>query len=70
LESIGLERQRLQMVYLSAAMAGEFAFSAAEITAEIRRMGPNPLRMNGARPQQGSEGLAEQLLGGEDADNS
>jgi hypothetical protein len=70
MESIGLERQRLQMVYLSAAMAGEFAFSAAEITAEIRRMGPNPLRMSGARPLQGSHELAEQPLGGEDADNN
>jgi hypothetical protein len=57
------------MIYLSAAMAGEFAFSAAEITAEIRRMGPNPLRTNGARPQQASQELAEQSLGGEDADN-
>ena len=44
LESIGLEGQRLQMIYVSAAMAGEFTVSAAEITAEIRRLGPNPLR--------------------------
>jgi len=44
LESIGLEGQRLQMINVSAAMAGEFAFAAAEITAEIRRLGPNPLR--------------------------
>jgi hypothetical protein len=58
------------MVYLSAAMAGEFAFSAAEITAEILRLGPNPLRTNGARPQQGSHELTEQPLDGEDADNN
>jgi len=47
LESIGLEGQRLQMINVSAAMAGEFASAAAEITAEIRRLGPNPLRTNG-----------------------
>ena len=47
LESIGLEGQRLQMINVSAAMAGEFASAAAEITAEIRRLGPNPLRANG-----------------------
>ena len=47
LESIGLEGQRLQMINVSAAMAGEFTFAAAEITAEIRQLGPNPLRPNG-----------------------
>lgn len=47
LEEIGLESQRLQMINLSAAMAGEFSFAAAEITAEIQRLGPNPLRING-----------------------
>jgi hypothetical protein len=36
------------MVNVSAAMAGEFSFAAAELTAEIRRLGPNPLRSNGA----------------------
>ncbi len=32
------------MINLSSAMGGQFAFSAAEMTAEIKRMGPNPLR--------------------------
>lgn len=32
-------------------MAGQFAFSAAEITAEVSRMGPSPLRSNGAGGQ-------------------
>jgi coenzyme F420-reducing hydrogenase delta subunit len=32
------------MINLSAAMAGQFAWSAAEITAEIKQMGPNPLK--------------------------
>ncbi len=48
LESIGLNSQRLQMVNVSAAMAGEFSFAAAELTAEIRRLGPSPLNLNGA----------------------
>ena len=47
LEEIGLESQRLQMINISAAMAGEFTFAAAEITAEIQRLGPNPLGANG-----------------------
>jgi len=34
------------MVNLSSAMGGQFAFSAAELTAEIQRIGPNPLGKN------------------------
>jgi coenzyme F420-reducing hydrogenase delta subunit len=47
LKAIGLEEQRIQMVNLSSAMGGQFAFSAAEMTAEIKRLGPNPLGKNG-----------------------
>ena len=50
LESIGLEGQRLQMINLSSAMGGQFAFAAAEITAEIQRLGPSRLRSNGQPP--------------------
>jgi coenzyme F420-reducing hydrogenase delta subunit len=32
------------MINVSAAMGGQFAWSAAEITAEIKQMGPNPLK--------------------------
>ncbi len=32
------------MINVSAAMAGQFAFSAAEMTEEIRRLGPNPIK--------------------------
>jgi len=53
LEEIGLESQRLQMINISAAMAGEFSFAAAEITAEIQRLGPNPLRINGTGKSDG-----------------
>jgi hypothetical protein len=34
------------MVNLSSAMGGQFAFSAAEMTAEIKRLGSNPLGKN------------------------
>ncbi len=44
LDQIGLNGRRVQMINLSSAMGGQFAFSAAEITAEIRQLGPNPLR--------------------------
>ncbi len=44
LEEIGLEGRRIQMINVSAAMGAQFAWSAAELTEEIRRMGPNPLR--------------------------
>jgi len=70
LESIGLEGQRLQMINVSAAMAGEFAFAAAEITAEIRRLGPNPLRPNGINLQSQASGQHEiQLIQTEGASN-
>ena len=32
------------MINVSAAMAGQFAFSAAEMTEEIKRLGPNPIK--------------------------
>jgi hypothetical protein len=35
------------MINLSSAMGGQFAWSAAELTAEIERLGPNPLGLNG-----------------------
>jgi coenzyme F420-reducing hydrogenase delta subunit len=33
------------MINVSAAMGGQFAWSAAEMTEEIRQIGPNPLRL-------------------------
>jgi hypothetical protein len=44
LEEIGLEGRRVQMINISSAMGGQFAFAAAEITAEIKQLGPSPLR--------------------------
>jgi hypothetical protein len=42
------------MINVSAAMGGQFAWSAAELTEEIRRLGPNPLR-NAQRTSQDEE---------------
>ena len=47
MEDIGLEGRRIQMINISSAMGGQFAWSAAEMTAEIQRMGPNPLGKDG-----------------------
>jgi len=35
------------MINISSAMGGQFAWSAAEMSAEIKRMGPNPLGKDG-----------------------
>jgi hypothetical protein len=43
------------MVNVSAAMAGEFSFAAAELTAEIRRLGPSPINLNGASAETRTE---------------
>ena len=43
LDEIGLDGRRIQMVNLSAAMAGQFAWTAAEMVAKIKGIGPNPL---------------------------
>jgi F420-non-reducing hydrogenase iron-sulfur subunit len=64
LEQIGLEGQRVQMINLSAAMAGEFTFAAAEITSEIKALGPSPLRdfgENGREPKRGGDAPDKEL---------
>jgi coenzyme F420-reducing hydrogenase delta subunit len=43
LEEIGLEGRRIQMINVSSAMGGQFAWSAAEFTEEVRRLGPSKL---------------------------
>ena len=50
------------MINISSAMGGQFAWSAAELTEEIRQLGPNPLgRVNGGTADSG------QLVEGEDS---
>lgn len=43
LERIGLNGRRIQMINLSSAMGGQFAYLAAEMTSDIEQLGPNPL---------------------------
>lgn len=45
------------MINVSSAMGGQFAWSAAELTEEIRQMGSNPLKREvcGASDQVGEE---------------
>jgi F420-non-reducing hydrogenase iron-sulfur subunit len=54
MEAIGLEGRRIQMINLSSAMGGQFAWSAAEMTEEIRRLGPSPLRRDEAERSGGA----------------
>jgi coenzyme F420-reducing hydrogenase delta subunit len=54
LEEIGLEGRRIQMINVSAAMGGQFAWSAAELTQEIRQIGPSPLKQNGMGDDDGN----------------
>jgi F420-non-reducing hydrogenase iron-sulfur subunit len=49
LEEIGLKGRRIQMINVSAAMGGQFAWSVAELTEEIKQMGPSPLRRDNER---------------------
>ena len=44
LVQIGLEQERVSMFNLSSAMGGQFAAAAEEMTGQIKRIGPNPLR--------------------------
>jgi coenzyme F420-reducing hydrogenase delta subunit len=46
LGEIGLERERIKMYNLSAAMANKFVDIAKEMTEEITNLGPNLLRTN------------------------
>jgi F420-non-reducing hydrogenase iron-sulfur subunit len=44
LEEIGLEGRRIQMINISSAMGGQFAWSAAELTEEVKRLGASPIK--------------------------
>jgi len=47
LDEIGLGRERLGIFYASGGQGQTFANAAREMTARIRRMGPNPIKSNG-----------------------
>lgn len=44
LADVGLEGERVEMVYLSAGMGERFAETARQVTEKIRRLGPSPIR--------------------------
>jgi F420-non-reducing hydrogenase iron-sulfur subunit len=44
LTQIGLEAERVQMVNMSSAMAGQFVEAAEQMCQKIAELGPNPLR--------------------------
>ena len=45
LDEIGIGRDRLEMITMSAGMGGRFAQTATEFTDKIRALGPNPTKM-------------------------
>jgi hypothetical protein len=45
------------MINLSSAMGGQFAWSAAELTEEIRQLGPSPLRVGNGGVEDGSHDI-------------
>ena len=59
LEEVGLEGQRVKMINLSSAMGGQFAVAAAEMTADIKQLGPSPLRGTTLNPGLKKEAEAE-----------
>ena len=50
LAQVGLEPERLEMFFLSSAEGTRFAEIATEMTERARRLGPNPLKGDGAGP--------------------
>jgi F420-non-reducing hydrogenase iron-sulfur subunit len=44
LDEIGLGRERIRMVNVSAAMAVQFAEEVRDMTEKVQALGPNPLR--------------------------
>jgi len=62
LEKIGLEGRRIQMINISSAMGGQFAWSAAELTEEIRRLGPSPLRSVDGVSVEANPDIVEKVL--------
>jgi Methyl-viologen-reducing hydrogenase, delta subunit len=42
---MGLERERLQMIFISAAEGERFKNLSVQMDAQIRKLGPNPIRV-------------------------
>jgi coenzyme F420-reducing hydrogenase delta subunit/formate hydrogenlyase subunit 6/NADH:ubiquinone oxidoreductase subunit I len=52
MEALGIERERLSINFLSAAMAREFVHLASEFTENIKKLGPSPLKKGKLKPQE------------------
>ncbi len=50
LESLGVEGQRLEIVFVSGGQGATFARVATEMVERVRQLGPSPLRRVAARP--------------------
>ena len=48
LMEIGLEKDRIRMVNISAAMARPLADTIADMVQTVRQLGPNPIKQNGS----------------------
>jgi coenzyme F420-reducing hydrogenase delta subunit len=60
LDEIGLGHERLGIYYVSAGQGYAFADAARQMTARVRRLGPNPLKRQRAEMQGQSPALAPQ----------
>jgi coenzyme F420-reducing hydrogenase delta subunit len=52
LEEIGIEKERLRMVNISAAMARPLADTITDMVETIRKLGPSPMKPNGKLKQE------------------
>ena len=59
LEQVGLDPERLEMYFVSGGMGATFARIAQGMTARVRVLGPNPLRVPPAAPGGGDEPQAD-----------
>jgi hypothetical protein len=54
LEEIGIEKERLRMVNISAAMARPLADTITDMVETVRKLGPSPLRKSKVQSPSGS----------------
>ena len=53
-EEISLEKERLRMVNISAAMARPLADAITDMVETVRKLGPSPIKFNGSTKQESS----------------
>jgi F420-non-reducing hydrogenase iron-sulfur subunit len=52
LSQLGLEPERVRLEWVSAAEGGRFGQVVTDFTEELKRLGPNPLKMEGVRSEE------------------